>query len=104
MFSVRCERTSGASPYFYRDYEEPLSGLEWGQRVQDREPFCGRTSLLNPSYIFFADEMRHDNGEPVEAYRVDYLDKVCQYINFPAIFTPMLRTEIKVNLYKLSPV
>ena len=40
------------------------------------EPFCGRTSLLNPGYLFFAGEMKHDDGEPVGEYRLDYMDKV----------------------------
>ena len=81
MFSVRCERTSAANPYFFRDYEMELQGAEWGRRVQDMEPFCGRTSLLNPGYLFYANEMKHDNGEPVEAYRVDYIEKVHEKLN-----------------------
>ena len=80
MFSVRCERIGSANPYFYRDFETELSGNEWGQRVQDKEPFCGRTSLFNAEYLFYAGEMQHDNGESVEAYRIDYLDKVSFWI------------------------
>ena len=69
MFSVGCERTSTADPYFTRDYEQKLTGYETGKRVAN--PYCGRNSLLNPTYIFKS-MMRNPDLSAAREYMSDY--------------------------------
>lgn len=39
---------------FYEEYDGEIQGQESGERVSDKEPFCGRYSLKNPTIIFKA--------------------------------------------------
>ena len=37
---------------FYEEYEGDIQGRESGERISDKEPFCGRNSLKNPTTIW----------------------------------------------------
>ncbi|XP_054766411.2 fibrocystin-L-like [Lytechinus pictus] len=57
MITVKCESTSTGRPYYFVDYESAAVGSEFGTRVNDQEPFCGRTSLRNPNWVFYVGVM-----------------------------------------------
>lgn len=58
------------SAYFYHGFEKQIIGQEYGQRVTDEMPFCGRTSLKNPSYLWRKGYTEIKKGIPVIAYDV----------------------------------
>jgi hypothetical protein len=37
---------------YHQPYEIPTTSHEHGRRVTDQEPFCGKYSSLNPSYVY----------------------------------------------------
>ncbi|XP_071482778.1 fibrocystin-L-like, partial [Diadema antillarum] len=53
MMKVKCTSSGGGKPHYSQDYESAAVGNEYGTRVIDQEPFCGRTSILNPTWIFY---------------------------------------------------
>ena len=80
MFSVGCDRTSSANPTFIRNFEEELSGTETGDRVTDNEPYCGRTSLKDPEWIYQEGSTKNDDGSNVASFRVNFVNQVWWYI------------------------
>ncbi len=81
MFSAGCARNSNPSASFLRDFESELEhGTESGVRVSDTEPYCGRTSLKNPEWIYEDGETKNDDGSAVNAFRADFTDKVSIHI------------------------
>ncbi|XP_006825958.1 fibrocystin-L-like [Saccoglossus kowalevskii] len=65
MFSVQCLETQTAPTWFLDDFENDVGLHETGERVQDEEPFCGQTSLKNPTNIYVAPG---EDGFPVSVY------------------------------------
>ncbi|XP_072025342.1 fibrocystin-L-like [Amphiura filiformis] len=78
MFSVGCQSNGNPSATFLRDFEMGLvHGSESGTRVTDVEPFCGRTSLKNPEWLYQEGETKKDDGSDVNAFRVDFTGRLC---------------------------
>lgn len=48
--------------WYYNGFESKALGPEFGERVVDERPFCGRVSLRNPTYIFRAGQTRSLGG------------------------------------------
>ncbi|XP_077870118.1 fibrocystin-L-like [Saccoglossus kowalevskii] len=65
MFSVQCLETQRAPTWFLDDFENDVGLHETGERVQDEEPFCGQTSLKNPTDVYVAPD---EDGFPVSVY------------------------------------
>lgn len=60
LFSVRCpdEMASPNSASHFQDFEMSTDHGENGERTGDVEPFCGRTSMKNPEFLFLASDSR----------------------------------------------
>ncbi|XP_077992871.1 fibrocystin-L-like [Glandiceps talaboti] len=62
MFNVQCQDIGSGRAAFFLDFETPQNGPETGTRVKDEEPYCGQTSLKNPTDIFEADVTMSGSG------------------------------------------
>ena len=60
LASVRCpdEMASPRSAGHFHDFETLTDHGERGERTSNVEPFCGRTSLKNPEFLFLASASR----------------------------------------------
>ncbi|XP_072177767.1 fibrocystin-L-like [Diadema setosum] len=78
MLTVQCTSVPNKKTfYFYQSYEEDLpTGTEYGERVQDTEAYCGRTSLKNPEYIYWSNQIPGYDDQK-EEFDISTKKKVC---------------------------
>ncbi|XP_072025340.1 fibrocystin-L-like [Amphiura filiformis] len=75
LFSIKCVQPQ-QSGLFFSDFENQPTGKLTGKRVIDEEPFCGRTSLKNPSKIYEAGEIRDSAKRNPGPFSFGMADKV----------------------------
>lgn len=76
MITVQCQRTTNSNPLYSQDFEGAVTGYETGTRTTEAEPFCGRSSLMNPGEIFKAGSTQTDAGFSISAFDVQYVNQV----------------------------
>ncbi|XP_062571096.1 fibrocystin-L-like, partial [Saccostrea cucullata] len=52
MFTTRCPKYLGATGVVHISFETNSNTAQGGQIVDDKEAFCGRKSVKNPSYLY----------------------------------------------------
>ncbi|XP_071828580.1 fibrocystin-L-like isoform X3 [Apostichopus japonicus] len=77
MITVQCQRTTNSNPLYSQDFEGAVTGYETGTRTTEAEPFCGRSSLMNPGEIFKAGSTQTDAGFSISAFDVQYVNQLC---------------------------
>lgn len=78
MLSWDCSyQTPPSRAWYYNGYEASAQGPEFGERVVDEVPYCGRTSLKNPLYIFYAGQSRDLGGRVMCGIDVLRYRQVC---------------------------
>ena len=75
LFSLKCTALQ-QSGLFFDDFEKEPTGKLTGQRVTDVEPYCGRTSLMNPGLIYEAGEIKDGRNKNPGAFSFGFADKV----------------------------
>lgn len=71
MTSWYCSyQTPPGQAYYYNGFESSSQGPEWGERVFNSKPHCGRFSLKNPQYIFYGGQTMDMWGRVLKGYDV----------------------------------
>ncbi|KAJ8026005.1 Fibrocystin-L [Holothuria leucospilota] len=77
MITIQCQRTVSSNAFYSENFEGSVQGYETGERTTQAEPFCGRTSLMNPGEIFKAGSTETAGGFSLSAFDVQYVSQLC---------------------------
>ncbi|XP_048585401.1 fibrocystin-L isoform X2 [Nematostella vectensis] len=105
MFKWDCTyRTPPSRAWFYNGFEGRVLGPEFGARVVEERPYCGRRSLKNPSHLFRAGQSRDLGGRVLKGFDAATYRQVCfaykgmvrTYLSYLIYFTDKLGNEQRV--------
>lgn len=85
MLSWQCRyQIPVARAWYYNGFETSIQGPEFGERVVDEAPYCGRVSLKNPLYLIYAGRSRDRGGRLMTSIDVSKYRQVLK--NLPKTF------------------
>ena len=89
---------------YHQTYETKTSSYESGTRVTDKEPFCGKYSSLNPSYIYLCCS---DSQREIDVFQNPYVScifmsknmYICIYVYMYIYDMYYLNQHYHINMY-----